>query len=114
MKHESVVAELDERQCSETIEGILRRHVRQHRPQERERRSANDGGGIKGRACPRVKDPEVEFGQALDDRLDRHGLEADIGPLGQRGGGESKGQRMASCKSVDPVRRLVIQAVIAE
>ena len=50
-----------------------------------------------------IEDAEIDLGQALDDRLDRHGLEADVRPLRQRGSGESKGQGMTACKSVDPV-----------
>ena len=114
MDRKSVVAELDERQPPQAVERILRGHLGQHRGEQRERWPADDRGGIEDLASPGIEDAEIDLGQALDDRLDRHGLEADVRPLRQRGSGESKGQGMTACKSVDRSAASPIQTVLDE
>ncbi len=108
VQHEPVVANLDEREHPKPIERVLRRRVGKHCREERRSRPTHDRRSIERLPRLRIEDAEVELGEALHDRLDRDGFQADVGSTGDCRSREPKRQRMTARDPIDAVGAVVV------
>ena len=99
VEEQAVVAELDERQAQQAVEGVLRRGVGQHRGQERHRRPADHGRRVERLPGHRVEPVEVQLRELRDDRLDGDGLDVHVRSVLEGGRRESQRERVARARS---------------
>ena len=82
MNHQALGAKLDKRERAQHAEQLGRVVVRQHRLQQGERRTADDGGGVERAAGHPIEPIDVQPGQLLDHRPQHSVLRRQRGPLG--------------------------------
>jgi hypothetical protein len=100
---EPVLPELDEGESSEAFEDILRRAIGQHRLEERERDSPDHRSGVERLPGRAVQAVEIEAGELVEDRLQRHVVELEVGAIPHSGSRELERERVPARQPVHAV-----------